>query len=197
MCVTKNVMVQQRLGWFGAYPDLAETVDTAAMSIIAAKQPITPNIPIARGWITRLMTSRNKICDRDHFEFCLHFEFYFFPFSVCLQAKHDLFYAEGTLWYRFLDKKWTLHSFYVIIWKKTKKKKKKKKKKLQHNNAFVRPVCIVNVVFVVGGLNIPFSDFYNVYTRKEKKDHKEKETKFKGVWSGSTLFSEYLCGSWD
>ena len=35
MCVTKNVMVQQTLGWFGAYPekqkvlrDLAETIDT-------------------------------------------------------------------------------------------------------------------------------------------------------------------------
>ena len=38
MCVTKNVMVQQTLGWFGAYPekrkafrDLAETIDTAAV----------------------------------------------------------------------------------------------------------------------------------------------------------------------
>ena len=42
MCVTKNVMVQQTLGWFGAYPenqlafrDLAETIDTAAVPIIA------------------------------------------------------------------------------------------------------------------------------------------------------------------
>ena len=41
MCVTKIVMVQQTLGWFGAYPekqafrDLAETIDTAAVPIIA------------------------------------------------------------------------------------------------------------------------------------------------------------------
>ena len=56
MCVTKNVMVQQTLGWFGAYPerqlafrDLAETIDTAAVPIVATKQPITPSIPIARG----------------------------------------------------------------------------------------------------------------------------------------------------
>ena len=28
------------------------------------------------------MTSAYKICDRGHFEFCLHFEFYFYPFSV-------------------------------------------------------------------------------------------------------------------
>ena len=27
------------------------------------------------------MTSAYKICDRLHFEFCLHFEFYFYPFS--------------------------------------------------------------------------------------------------------------------
>ena len=56
MCVTKNVMVQQMLGWLGAYPekqfalrDLADTTDTAAVPIIAIKQPITPSIPIARG----------------------------------------------------------------------------------------------------------------------------------------------------
>ena len=33
------------------------------------------------------MTSAYKICDRDHFELCLHFELYLYPFSVCLQAK--------------------------------------------------------------------------------------------------------------
>ena len=100
MCVTKNVIVQQTLGWFGAHPekqkafcDLAETIDTAAVPIIATKQPITPSIPIARGWIKRLMTSAYKICNRGHFEFCLHFEFYFYPFSVCWQAKHDSFCA--------------------------------------------------------------------------------------------------------
>ena len=43
-----------------------------------------------KSWITRLMTSAYKICDRCHFEFCLHFEFYFYPFSICLQAKHDV-----------------------------------------------------------------------------------------------------------
>ena len=48
---------------------------------------------IARGWVTRFMTSAYKICDRGHFEFCLHFEFYFYPFSVYLQAKHDSFCA--------------------------------------------------------------------------------------------------------
>ena len=32
------------------------------------------------------MTPAYKICDRGHFEFCLHFEFYFYPFSVYLQA---------------------------------------------------------------------------------------------------------------
>ena len=32
----------------------------------------------------QLMTSAYKICDRRHFEFCLHFEFYFYPFSVSL-----------------------------------------------------------------------------------------------------------------
>ena len=54
MCVTKNVIVQQTRGWFGAYPekqyvfrDLAEAVDTAAVSI-TIKQPIMPSIPIAR-----------------------------------------------------------------------------------------------------------------------------------------------------
>ena len=72
--LTKNMMVQQTLGWFGVYPekqkafrDLAETIDTAAVPIIATKQPITPSIPIVRGWITRLMTSAYKICDRGHF----------------------------------------------------------------------------------------------------------------------------------
>ena len=78
MCVTKNVMVKQTLVWFGAYPekktkkkttkkkttktfhDLAETIDKAAVPIIAIKEPITPSIPIARGWITRLMTSAYK-----------------------------------------------------------------------------------------------------------------------------------------
>ena len=58
MCVTKNVMVQETLGWFSAYSekqkafrDLSETIDTAAVPIIATKQPvtITPSIPIARG----------------------------------------------------------------------------------------------------------------------------------------------------
>ena len=50
MCVTINVLVQQTLGWFGAYPekqiafrDLAETIDTAAVPTIATKQPITPS----------------------------------------------------------------------------------------------------------------------------------------------------------
>ena len=99
MCVTKTVMVQQTLGWFGAYPekqrafrDLAETIDTEAVPIIATKQPITPSIPIARGE-SRDMTSAYKICDRRHFEFCLHFEFYFYPFSVYLKSKHDSFGA--------------------------------------------------------------------------------------------------------
>ena len=32
-------------------------------------------------------------CNRSHFKFCLHFEFYFYPFSAYLQAKHDLFCA--------------------------------------------------------------------------------------------------------
>ena len=76
--------------------ELAETTDTAAVPIIATKQPITPSIPIAMGWITRLMTSAYKIRDRGPFEFCLHFEFYFYPFypfSVYLQAKHDSFCA--------------------------------------------------------------------------------------------------------
>ena len=41
MCVTINVMVQQMLGWFGAYPekqfrDLAETIDMAAVPILAS-----------------------------------------------------------------------------------------------------------------------------------------------------------------
>ena len=55
MCVTKTVMVQQMLGWFGAYPekqafhDLAEVIDTAAVLIIATKQSITASIPIAKG----------------------------------------------------------------------------------------------------------------------------------------------------
>ena len=91
MCVTTNVLVQQKLGWFGAYPekqsafrDLAETIDTMAVATIATKQPITPSIPIVGGWIPRLMTSAYKICDRRHFEFCLHFEFYFYPFSASL-----------------------------------------------------------------------------------------------------------------
>ena len=76
MCVTKNVTVQQTLGWFGAYPekqhalrDLTETVDTVSLPIIATKQPIMPSIPIERGWITWLMTLAYKICDRGHFEF--------------------------------------------------------------------------------------------------------------------------------
>ena len=97
MCVTKNVKVQQTLGWFGAYPekqyafrDLVETIDTAAVPIIATKQQITPSIPIASGWF---MTSAYKICDGGHFELCLHFEFYFYLFSVYLQAKHDSFCA--------------------------------------------------------------------------------------------------------
>ena len=53
-------MVQQTLGWFGAYPekqsafsDLAEAIDTAFVSKIAKKkkkQPVTPtSISIARG----------------------------------------------------------------------------------------------------------------------------------------------------
>ena len=53
--------VQQTLGWFDAYPekqyafrDLAETVDTVSVSIIATKQP---------------MTLPYKICDSGHFEF--------------------------------------------------------------------------------------------------------------------------------
>ena len=212
-------MVQQTLGWFGAYLDLAETVDTAAMSIIAAKQLIMPNIPIARGWITRLMTSANKICDRDHFEFCLHFEFYFYPFFVCLQAKHDLFCAEGTLWYRFLDNKYTLQSFYVIIWKN----KNKKKKQQKNFNTIMRSFDLfVNCCFC-GRFKYTFFLIFVTCTlakkenkkQKKKKNKKkkhppppqkktkkntqkdQKETKFKGVWSGSTLFSEYLCGSWD
>ena len=44
------------VGWFDAYPekqsafrDLAETIDTAAVSIISTKQPIMPSVPIARG----------------------------------------------------------------------------------------------------------------------------------------------------
>ena len=106
MCVTKNVMVQKPHGWFGAYPekqyafhDLAETVDTVAetvevaVPIIATKQPINSSIPTARGWIMRLMTSAYKICDHRDFEICFHVEFYFYPFSVYLQAKHDSFCA--------------------------------------------------------------------------------------------------------
>ena len=89
----------------------------AAVPIIATKQPITPSIPIARGWITRLMMSAYKICDCSHFEFCLHFEFYFYLFSIYLQPKHDLFCALGTLWCRFLDNTLTLSSFHVIILK--------------------------------------------------------------------------------
>ena len=103
MCVTKNGMIQQTLGWFSAFPDLAETIDTAAMPKKATLQLITPSIPIARGLIMRLMTSAYKICDRGHFEFCLNFEFYFYPFSVYLQAMHDSSCAYVILWCRFLD----------------------------------------------------------------------------------------------
>ena len=102
MCVTKNVLFQKKtLGWFGAYPekqealrDLVDTIDTRRRPCrkIATKQPITPSIPIARGWITRLMTSA-YIYDCGHFEFYLHFELYFYPFSIYLQAKHDSFCA--------------------------------------------------------------------------------------------------------
>ena len=84
-------------------PDLAGTINTAAVPKKATKQPITPSIPIARGWITRLMTSAYNIYDRSHFEFYLSFEFYFYRFSVYIQVKHDSFYAQGTLWCRFLD----------------------------------------------------------------------------------------------
>ena len=83
MCVTNIVMVQQTLGWFGAYPgkqyafrEFAETIDIAAVPIIATKQLITPSIAIARDWIMRLLTSAYNICHRDHFEFCLHFDFF-------------------------------------------------------------------------------------------------------------------------
>ena len=96
MCVTKYVMVRQMLVWFGAYPekqkafdDLAETIDTVTVPIIATKEPITPSIPIARGLITRHMTSAYKILRSQPFEFCLLFEFYFYPFSAYLQAKYD------------------------------------------------------------------------------------------------------------
>ena len=66
MYVTKNMMVQQTLGWFGAYPekqqafrDLAEAVDMAAVPIMATKQPITPSIPTARALLTRLTSLQN------------------------------------------------------------------------------------------------------------------------------------------
>ena len=92
MCVTKNVMVQQTVGWFGAYPekqqafrDLAETIGTAAVSIIATKQPITPSIPIAEVESRDLWRQPTKFAIAAILNF-LHFEFYFYPFSVYLQA---------------------------------------------------------------------------------------------------------------
>ena len=42
----------------------------------------------------RLMVSAYKICDCGHFEFCLHFEFYFYPFYVYLQSKQPASVAQ-------------------------------------------------------------------------------------------------------
>ena len=83
MFVTKNVMVQQTLGWFGAYPekqlafrDLAETVDTAVVPIIATKQSITPSIPIAGVESRDLWRQPTKFAIAAILNF-VHFEFYF------------------------------------------------------------------------------------------------------------------------
>ena len=76
---------------------------TVAVPIIVTKQLISPSIPNARSWITKHNMSAYKSCDCRHFEFCLHLKFYFYPFSIYLQAKHDSFCAIGTFCCRFLD----------------------------------------------------------------------------------------------
>ena len=107
MCVTKTVMSQHTLGWFGAYPekqqafrDLAEAIDTAAVPIIATKQPITP-YSNCKGLNLETWRQPTKFAIAAILNF--DFEFYFYPFSVYLQTKHDSFSAYGTLWCRFLN----------------------------------------------------------------------------------------------
>ena len=95
MCVTKNVLVQQTLGLFGAYPekqttfrDLAETTDTAAVTKVATKQPKTPSIPIARVESRDLWRQPTKFATVAILNFVSTSNFCFY-----LQAKHDSFFA--------------------------------------------------------------------------------------------------------
>ena len=92
MCVIKTVLVQQTLAmsfpWFGRDYWHSSRAKNSNKNAKNAKYSSCKG-----GWITWLMTSAYKICDRSHFEFCLHFEFYFYPFSFYLQAKHDIHYT--------------------------------------------------------------------------------------------------------
>ena len=65
-----NAWLVRCLSWkIQAFRDLAETIDTVAVPTIVAKTANNASIPIAGGWIMRLMTSAYKICNRCHFEF--------------------------------------------------------------------------------------------------------------------------------
>ena len=69
-----------------SFRDLAETIDTAAVLLKATKQPITCKGLNHETYDVSLQNLRSR-----PFWICLHFEFYFYPFSVYLQAKHDSF----------------------------------------------------------------------------------------------------------
>ena len=83
---------------------------------IATKQPKTPSITIARGWITKLMTSAYKIRYRGHFEF-------FFSTSNFISTHCPSIYKLSMIRFvhkvhlnvDFLDNTYTLRSFPVII----------------------------------------------------------------------------------
>ena len=73
-------------------------------------------------WITILMTSAYKFCDRCHFEFCLNFESYLCPFSICLQAWQDSFCAWAIFSCILSGSTRSLHSSHVRIKKNNKNK---------------------------------------------------------------------------
>ena len=100
MSVTKNMMVQQMLGWFCAYPEKTISVPWFGKDYWHGgrvdnnnKTANNAKYSNCKGLNQETYESAYKICDLGHFEFCLHFEFYFYPLSIYLQAKHDLFCA--------------------------------------------------------------------------------------------------------
>ena len=113
-----------------AFRDLTGTNNTAAMPKIATKHPITPSIPIARGWITRLMTSVYNIYDRSHFEFISASNF----ISIHSPSIYKLSMIRFVHKVHFDVEFGQQIDFTLFL-------RDNLKKKPWHNNVFVRTVC--------------------------------------------------------